>query len=320
MQITFVEYVKDHQHLTTPILSRTDHTGVSRTALDAYLKGTYFLPKAQGGMGINPANSQTENKIRAYRDKVEGAVRGGDRNTYLETRLWQQFQYLCNTAITQSSIVVGYGKPGVGKSRALQQYKTEKLTTMPIEILCSRNITPKYFAEKIAIELGVDTRVPLAKLEDMIADKLKKGSQRLLIVDQANYLDEKALGTVCYLWEKTRMPIVLIGTKDLFDLFMKSSLTEDVRVQLSSRISWHCAFSELSIEELKSIVHAMLGRWATNEVVKQIYDLTHGNHRHLEMILPRVAAILDKNTDELESGNVPVEMLVQKAAKRIMIG
>lgn len=314
------DYITNHSHLSTVELSRTDHIGVSRTALDAYLKGTYFVSKEMGGHGVNPENTQIEKKIQLYREKVEGVVRGGVRNGYLETRLWKQFEYLCMTAINERAIVIGYGKPGVGKSRALQQYKTEKLRTMPIEILCSRNVTPKYFAQKIAKEIGLKPRHSLAELEDLIAEKLIKGAPRLLIVDQANYLDEKSLGTLCYLWEKTRIPIVLLGTKDLFDLFTESSLTEDVRRQLSSRVAWHCPFVGLEIGEVKSIVKTMLGKYATNDVVQQILEITHGNHRHLEMILPRVEAIFTANEDSLNRGDVQIETLIQKAGARLMIG
>lgn len=319
LRLWLENYIKDHPHLSTVELSRGDHIGASRTALDAYLNGTYFVSKDMGGHGVNPENSNIEKKIQAYRDRVEGIVRGGVRNSYLETRLWQQFQYLCKTAIDESAIVIGYGKPGVGKSRALQQYKTEKMTTMPIEILCSRNITTRYFVQKIAREVGLSDRPPTAQLEDMIADKLRKGAPRMLIVDQANYLDERALGTICYLWEKTKMPTVLLGTKDLYELFSKSDLTEDVRVQLSSRVAWHCPFVELSVEEVKSIITGVLGKYATPRVVKQILDLTNGNHRHLEMILPRVATVFNRN-DELLSDDIQMETLVQKAAGRLMIG
>ena len=320
LRLWLEKYLDEHEHFSTKELSRSDHIGVSRTALDAYINGTYFVSKEMGGHGVNPENTQIEKKIQTYRERVEGVIRGGVRNSYLETRLWQQFQYLCKTAIDERAIVIGYGKPGVGKSRAIQQYKTEKMTTMPIEILCSRNITPKYFAQKIAKDLGLNHRPSLAELEDMIAEKLKKGAPRMLIVDQANYLDERALGTICYVWERTKMPIVLLGTKDLFDLFMQSSLTEDVRVQLSSRIAWHCPFVGLSIEEVKSIVTTMLGKYATDEVVKQIIDITHGNHRHLEMILPRVNAIFQANEHFLETGEVHIEALIQKAGARLMIG
>lgn len=313
-------YITEHPHLTTAILSRNDHIGVSRTALDAYLAGTYFVPKESGGLGVNPKNTKIEQKIRQYREKVEGTVRHGYSNSFIVTRSWMQFQHACKTAIEENVIVVVYAKPGVGKSRCLQEYSTQKMTTMPIQILCSANITTRYFVQKIARELGLDDRPPTAQLEDRIAEKLKRGVARPLFVDQANYLNEKALGTICYLWEKARVPVILIGTKDLFELFNTSRLTEDVRAQLSSRVAMHYPLMELSIEEVKTIVTRMLGAKATNEVISQIYNTTGGIHRHIDMMLPRLSEIIQKNEPAVASGEVSITQLVERAGRRLMVG
>jgi DNA transposition AAA+ family ATPase len=259
-----------------------------------------------------------EEKIRAYREKVEGTERHGYTNTFLDTRSWMQFQHACKTAVEENVIVVVYAKPGVGKSRCLQEYSTAKMMTMPMMILCSANITTRYFVQKIARENGLDDRLPTAALEDKIADKLKR-TPRPLFVDQANYLNEKGLGTICYLWEKARIPIVLIGTKDLFELFTTSRLTEDVRAQLSSRVAMHYPLMELSIEEVKTIVTRMLGEKATNEVIKQIYNTTNGIHRHVDMMLPRLSEIISKNETELKQGAVTIEALIERAGRRLMV-
>lgn len=315
------KYIEDHPHLPTSELERDDHVGYSRTALDAYLKGTYFLPKSSGGVfNIPPKKSRIEDKIRDYRDRMEGVIRHGVRDSFIPTRLWQQFQFLCKTAIEEKAIVIGYGKPGAGKSRALLQYKTEKMQTNPVEIFCSANITTRYFIQKIAKEIGVDTRPPTAQLEDMVAEKLRKGPTRLLFVDQANYLNEKSLGTICYLWEKAnRNPIVLIGTKDLFDLFMSSRMTQDVRAQLTSRVAWHCPFVELDISEVKSIVTAMLGKRANTAVIEQIHNITGGNHRHLNMMMPRLTGIVRKNEQKIDDGSYLLEEIVAEAGMKLLV-
>lgn len=319
-------YIAGHPHLTTTVLAHPDQIGGSRTQLDSYLNGTYFLPKAQGGMGVNPANSKLEGNIRAYRERVEGTVRHGYHNSFLQTRSWQQFQHACNTAIRENVIVIVYAKPGVGKSRCLMEYSTARLKTMPITVLCSANITTRYFVQKIAQQAGVRDNIPTAKLEDLICEKLKK-NPRPLFVDQANYLNEKALGTICYLWERVRLPIVLIGTHDLKELFTKSNLTEDVRVQLSSRIAMHYPLKELSVEEVKTIVTAVLGSRATPYVIAHIMKATNNNHRHLDMILPRVSAAIDKHADgtgklisPADGKEVSVEELIDDAASRLMVG
>lgn len=319
LRIWLGKYVEEHPHISTVELSRTDHAGVSRTALDAYLEGTYFVAKEAGGSGVNPENSKIEHKIRAYREKVEGTVRHGYVNSFLETRSWQQFQHAAKTAIEENVIVVVYGNPGLGKSRCLQEYSTARMTTMPIQLLCSANITTRYFAQKLAREVGLDDRPPTAQLEDRIAEKLKR-NPRPLFVDQANYLNEKALGTICYLWEKSRFPIVLIGTKDLFELFITSRLTQDVRAQLSSRVAMHYPLMELSVEEVKTICKRALGAHATDEAIAKLFNLTNGNHRHLDMLVPRVRELANRNDDALRVGSITMTNLIEKAGSRIMVG
>ncbi len=312
------KFIKEHAHLPTTVLSRSDHIGVSRTALDAYLSATYFLSKDSGGLGVE-GKSKIEDKIRAYRERVEGTIRHGYENSFVDTRSWLQFQHACQTAINENVIVVVYAKPGVGKSRCAQEYSTSKLKTMPIHILCSANITTRYFAQKIARELGLDERTPTAPLEDLISEKLKR-NPRGLFVDQANYLNEKSLGTICYVWEKAKIPIVLIGTKDLFELFMTSRLTEDVRAQLSSRVAMHYPLMELSIEEVKSICQRALGDHATSGAVSRLFNVTKGNHRHLDMVLPRVRELVGKNEAALSAHSIDMDDIVDKATSRIMVG
>lgn len=319
LRIWFEQYISEHPHLTTVVLSRSDHIGMSRSALDAYLNGTYFMSKESGGLGVNPKNTQIEAKIRAYREKVEGTIRHGYTNSFLETRSWMQFQHAAKTAIEENVIVVVYAKPGVGKSRCLQEYSTAKMTTMPIQILCSANITTRYFAQKIAREVGVDDKLPTAQLEDKISERLKR-NPRPLFVDQANYLNEKALGTICYVWETARIPIVLIGTKDLFELFMTSRLTEDVRAQLSSRVAMHYPLMELSITEVKTICKRALGENATDETVAKLFNITNGNHRHLDMVIPRVRELARRNGEALENGSILMADIVEKASSRVMLG
>lgn len=312
-------YIKDHPHLTTAVLSRTDHIGVSRTALDQYLEGTYFLPKSSGGAGVKPETSKVEKLIRAYREKVEGTVRHGWANSFVETRSWVQLQQACATAISENVIVVVYGAPGVGKTRCLTEFSTRKLTTAPVSVLCSANITTKHFVQKIARSLGLDERQPIARLEDAIAEKLKK-NPRALIVDQANYLNEKSLGSVCYLWELARIPVVLVGTLDLFDLFNTSRLTQDVRAQISSRVAMHYPLAELSLTEVKSICKRALGDDATDETVSKIMNVTSGNHRHVDMIFPRINELKKRNADKLKTGEVSMVDIIETAGRRLMVG
>jgi len=88
-------YIKEHEHLTTTELSRSDHIGASRSALDAYLAGTYFLSKEMGGLGKDAENTNWKIESDHIATSVEGTVRHGYRNTFIETRSWHQFQHAC---------------------------------------------------------------------------------------------------------------------------------------------------------------------------------------------------------------------------------
>lgn len=303
LRLWLVGFMKENTHLTTAVLSRHDHIGLSRTLLDQYIDGTYFLSKSSGGAGVDPKGSKTESRIRAYRERVEGTVRHNYANTFTETISWKRMLSAWETAVAEKIIVVCYGKPGAGKSRCIMQLNVKKMTTMPISVLCSANVTVRYFVQRLAQEVGVSERHTIPRLEDMVAEKLIK-NPRPIIVDQANYLTEKSLGTICYLWERARVPIMLVGTTELFNLFHTASVTEDVRAQLASRVALHYPLPELSRSELKAILQRALGDDATDEVVAKILNDTGGVYRSVDFILPRINDLKKRNAEGLRAGDI----------------
>lgn len=237
----------------------------------------------------------------------------------METRSWKHFKQACYIAIKENVIVVIYGRPGVGKSRGLAEFATREMTTTPVMILCSPNVTPYHFVHEIAIALKLEVGGSVAKIENAIAEKLRR-RPRALFIDQANYLDEKSLGSICFIWEKSRVPVALIGTKALYDLFMSSRLTQEVRAQLASRVAVHYLLPELTIGEVKTIVKRGLGDGATDEMIAQIHNVTGGIHRHVDMILPRILDLEARNKQKIDDGEVTMEKIISIAGSRLMIG
>lgn len=293
--------------------------GISRAALEAYLAGTYFLPTNLGGQGADPEKSTVEESIRAYRLRAEGTERHNYADTFIETRTYRQVKQACSVAVNENKIVLAYGSPGIGKSRCVAEYAKREMTTAPIIILCSGNIHWHYFVEMIATRMGLDRGMKTAKLEDVIAEKMAR-TPRPLFVDQANYLDERGLATVCHIWEKSRSPIGLFGTKDLFNLFMSSRQTEDVRAQLASRVGYHFLLSELSISEAKGIIKEVLQTDATDAAVAQIYNITRGLFRYVEDILPRILTLKTLNKEKLARGEITMKEIITLAGSRLIIG
>lgn len=311
-------YIAKRPQHTTVVLSRSQYIGISRKALDAYLNGTYFLPKDEGGMGGDPATSRVEEAIRRFRERIEIAGRCLD-NRFLETRCWRRLEQACSTALLENVIIVVYGKPGSGKSRCLAEYASRHLVTAPITLLCSANVSPHYFMQKLAAAFGYTLHASTGKLEDIVAERLRR-TPRPIFVDQANYLDERSLGSLCYIWEKAQIPIVLVGTQSLYDAFNSSHLTRDVRAQISSRVAMHYLLSELTLGEAKTLIGEMLGKDATDETVTRIYNLTGGSFRHLELFRPRYEELKRINREELRSGEVKMDEIILSAAARLMAG
>lgn len=324
-------FIEAHPHLTTSVLERRDHIGVSRTALDAYLKAKYFTSGGPGGKPVNPKNSQVEPRIRRYLDREEGMGAASTDVGFVRTVLTNQFEFACDTAIEENIIVVAYGSPGHGKSVALQQYVLNKLTTPPIRILCSRNITPGYFVKRLARELGIKKQACIPELEDLIADQLLK-RKRVIFVDQANYLDDRGIGTITHLWDRAKVGIVLAGTYKLYELFTTLSDSEDIRSQLSSRVALFVPLMGLSIGEVKSIAERSLGEAATADVVAEIWNAIARNKyadgkptqaasfRNLSFLLPRLKSLLARNADELAAGTATPAEMVRAAAGKLMLG
>jgi DNA transposition AAA+ family ATPase len=312
-------YIKKYPHHTTAILSRSEFIGVARAALDAYLEGMYFLPVKLGGQGVDAGTSTLEDSIRDYRMRVEGTERYNLIESFIETRTYRQLKSACSIAINENVIVVVYGRPGIGKSVALNEYAKREMNTSPINILCSGNIKWRYFLEMLATGVGLNTNINPAKLEDLIAEKLKR-TPRTMFIDQANYLDERGLGTICHIWEKAHIPICLFGTKDLFNLFMTTHYTDEVRIQLSSRIAFHFLLPELTVEEVKGIVQKALETDATDAIIAQIYNITGGVHRHIDMLLKRTLHLRETNKNKLKTGEVNMKKIVTTAGSRLIIG
>jgi hypothetical protein len=138
------EHIVTHPQRNTAVLSRAEHIGISRKALDYYLADKYFLPKKQGGQGVSPIDSKIENAIRAYRERVEGTPRHGYAKDFILTRTWERSEEACRHAVNENSIVLVYGRPGIGKTRCLMEFVLREMSMAPVSIMCSRNVTPLY--------------------------------------------------------------------------------------------------------------------------------------------------------------------------------
>lgn len=315
LRLRLQQHLQENPHLNTSILGRADRTGVSRAALDSYLAKTYFKSE------LNPngvIKSDVEEKIRRYLDKFEGTNADGEKREFVRTAAWHQFESGCNLAIHEKVMTVITGSPGLGKSECLKQYALKNTQTPPVVILCSPNITAGYFVKKICKLLSLNDNGTTPQLEDRICERLTD-RPKAIIVDQANYLNERSLGTLCYVWEQTRTPIVLVGTKDLYEMFVKSRLTEDVRAQLLRRIDMFYFLDKLSDKEVKTIIYRELGESVSAETVSNVMTFAQNNFCYLDRLLRRIKRLQKANRQDLASGDLRLEDLAEQAQNGLRV-
>jgi hypothetical protein len=55
-------------------------------------------------------------------------------------------------------------------------------------------------------------------------------------------------------------------------------------------------------------------------MVRQIYAVTDGVHRHVDMILPRILRLTRFNEEKLADGSVTMSKIISLAGSRLMTG
>jgi hypothetical protein len=55
-------------------------------------------------------------------------------------------------------------------------------------------------------------------------------------------------------------------------------------------------------------------------MIAQIFNISSGIHRHVDMILPRILDLEARNREKLANGEVKMEKIIATAGSRLMIG
>jgi hypothetical protein len=76
---------------------------------------------------------------------------------------------------------------------------------------------------------------------------------------------------------------------------------------------------ELTRVETEAILRHALGAEVTDEMVEQIHQVTGGNFRSVDMIIPRILELEQRNRQQLAHGAVKMNEIIKVAAARLMI-
>jgi hypothetical protein len=71
--------------------------------------------------------------------------------------------------------------------------------------------------------------------------------------------------------------------------------------------------------EIEAILCHALGAEAPDEMIEQIHQVTCGNFRSVDMMIPRILELEQRNCHELADGAVNMNEIIKVAAARLMV-
>ena len=265
--------------------------GTSPASISMYLNGTYA---EKGG------NYETiEPKIEAFLEmqnskaKREELVLG-----FVETKTTRRIAEVMRDAHEASEIAVIYGQAGLGKTQAVKNYCDKNPAAILIE--ANPSFTALVLMKKLAASVKLPTSGTLNDLFEETAYRLG-GSERLIVVDEAENLPLRALEIIRRLHDDTGCGLVLSGMPRLV-ANLRGKHGE--LVQLHSRVAGALNLGDsLPDAELEQIARATLPE-ADDETIAELVTHSNGNTRRMSKLMRGSVRVANKNGIRMQAGIV----------------
>lgn len=269
--------------------------GISGSALSLWLKDSY--------KGNNEEiNKKVESWLQLISDRAE--IADNDVDFIRGIKNSEMTLNLARLVHLQSSMGLLVGRAGLGKSKALQKYADENKSVIYIEV--DTAYSSKVLMSHLHKELGLNGIGHLNSLKEDIIDKLK-GSQRFLIIDQAEYLSERSLDLLRTIHDKAGVGILLAGLPKLLGNIKGIG---GVHEQIYTRIGAALELQPLQNDDIQKLVNAFIP--GTNGEYKHFIEASRRNARVLN-ILCRETKRIAKN-----KGITVTAEVINKAQKQLV--
>mgnify|MGYP000913694930 CR=1 FL=1 len=264
--------------------------GVSPASISMYLNDTYA---AKGG------NYETiEPKIEAFLEVQESKAQREELVLgFVETKTTRRIAEVMRDAHEAGEIAVIYGQAGLGKTQAVKNY-CEKHGAILIE--ANPSFTALVLMKKLAASVKLPTSGTLNDLFEETAYRLG-GSERLIVVDEAENLPLRALEIIRRLHDDTGCGLVLSGMPRLV-ANLRGKHGE--LVQLHSRVAGALNLGDsLPDAELEQIARATLPE-ADDETIAELVKHSNGNTRRMSKLMRGSVRVANKNGIRMQAGIV----------------
>lgn len=270
--------------------------GMHQSTVSLFLNGKYT------GSNLDVAKA-VEKWMERYRERRNTADVFQDT---IDTFAVRKIRDVCRIAHIEGEMVVITGNAGVGKSRGVKQYVFENPDVILIQV------APYYTAKDVMAEIhkacGFSGEGRTTQMFQQSVERLK-GSQRLIILDEAELLPYYAHEMIRRVHDLSEVGIALVGMPRLISNIRGR---QGQYMQIYSRVAVHAEIPDLKDRQtdLMALLDSVLPDG--NGVWKEFYKVTH-NPRQLEMLLKRAIQIAKKNDREID------KEVIAKAKELIII-
>ncbi|EAY9778691.1 TPA: AAA family ATPase [Escherichia coli] len=203
----------------------------------------------------NGDNERVSQILQRWLEKYHAVAELPEPPRFVETQTAKQIWTSMRFANLTGTIAVICGNPGVGKSEAAREFCRTNNNVWMITIAPSRASTLECLTE-LAEELGM-SNVPCRKgpLSRNLRRRLK-GTQGLVIVDEADHLDTEALEELRLLQESACIGLVLMGNHRVYSNMTSNGDRTIEFARLFSRIAKRTAINKTKEDDVNAIADA----------------------------------------------------------------
>lgn len=180
--------------------------------------------------------------IASYKDKK--APKENTKELF-KSRDFNMASFVISEAVAEKEIALIFGEAGTGKTTIINEFIKDKPHAILIEATCHTSV--KVLLEDLCAALKIEVSGSLAHKLKAIS-KFLKNNEKILIVDEAEYLPLRALEDLRRIVDFAGVPLILVGTEVLYKNLMGKN--KELK-QLYSRICGKWMMKGLSQEESK---------------------------------------------------------------------
>lgn len=225
--------------------------GISSSAMNQWLSGKYA--------GDNDA---IEIKVTKWLEQLQARRIAGDQMpvapAWVNTPTGQRIIGALGYAQIAGDVAIVYGGAGLGKSTAIRQYQGTSLNVWHVT-MSPATASVVTALEEICEGLGLSEQGGAAKLGRAIIKRIR-GTNGLLVIDEAQHLSTQALDQVRSLHDATGIGLAFVGNTELYARMTGGNKAVSLD-RLYSRIGKRLPLQRASTDD----IHALIEAWGIDD-------------------------------------------------------